>query len=536
MKKKQNDFRTEKYLRYGIRKYSFGVASVAISAGLMFLGNGAVSAMELQEADTTLVSTSTLNTESSTETEKPETSIEKEKEVALKTVDKTDLVKKITELEEKVKTAKNIDDVVLTSAKELLDSAKSVISKEIVEQEEVDTELAKIKELITVFAESVEVGKITESTEKAEETKETKKAEETKETKEAEETVKPVQEAKKVLEQVTSEAKVTNVLATEAIRKNKLEAENKAAIEAAIANNKEVIAEAKKVLVTDSVTARQGNEQLSRLNESILAVYNELKKAGIGKDGNFGVALAAQDFYAEEGSNTTHASETNASNHTGKDTYTIPVQEIKLIKGTDATGLEIEVYSNQRTGEDTNAGNGMHTDKGGTAGHNNKGRVDYPLTPDAAKKLAEEAPLWKGKLRADGSTISTNNTSVYSANGGYEYLATEIYGYGYEQGVDRVYIKGLKDRIAVTEKAKQAGWSLTSVTPTNLVPGVAYDEATDTIQGKVIAGIENGVYDLRFNITATNTDGRTVTFQIQNLRAGWVGWQDSTPPTIFFFE
>ena len=90
----------------------------------------------------------------------------------------------------------------------------------------------------------------------------------------------------------------------------------------------------------------------------------------------------------------------------------------------------------------------------------------------------------------------------------------------------------MKDRIAVTEKAKQAGWSLTSVTPTNLVPGVAYDEATDTIQGKVIAGIENGVYDLRFNITATNTDGRTVTFQIQNLRAGWVGWQDSTPPTI----
>ena len=226
MKSKQQDFRTEKYIRYGIRKYSLGVASVAISAGLMFLGNGAVSAMELQGADTTLVSTSTLNTESSTETKTPENSIKKEKEVALKTVDKTDLVKKITELEEKVKTAKNIDDLVLTSAKELLDSAKSVISKEIVEQEEVDTELAKIKDLITVFAESVEVGKITES------------KEETKETKEAEETVKPVQEEKKVLEQVTSEAEVTNVLATEAVRKNKLEGENKAAIEAAIANNK----------------------------------------------------------------------------------------------------------------------------------------------------------------------------------------------------------------------------------------------------------------------------------------------------------
>lgn len=44
--KQQQDFRVEKYIRYGIRKYSFGAASVAIAAGLMFLGNGAVSANE----------------------------------------------------------------------------------------------------------------------------------------------------------------------------------------------------------------------------------------------------------------------------------------------------------------------------------------------------------------------------------------------------------------------------------------------------------------------------------------------------------
>ena len=36
--KQQQDFRVEKYIRYGIRKYSFGAASVAIAAGLMFLG------------------------------------------------------------------------------------------------------------------------------------------------------------------------------------------------------------------------------------------------------------------------------------------------------------------------------------------------------------------------------------------------------------------------------------------------------------------------------------------------------------------
>ncbi|KXT98407.1 hypothetical protein SORDD30_01084 [Streptococcus oralis] len=525
MKSKQQDFRTEKYIRYGIRKYSFGAASVAIAAGLMmFLGNGAVSAAEVQGADATVATTTpvaTKDSESTITAEKSEAKVS-EKVVETKKVDKTALTKKVVELEAKIASAKKADATAIATANEVLTAAKAVLANETAKQADIDAEHAKVEALITVLVESDEAGKQVEETAATTAVKPVATTA----------TEKAVEESKKVLEQVTSEAEVTNVLADEAVRRNKLEAENKAAIEAAIVNNKEVIAETKKVLANDTLTAKQINDQLSRLNDSIIAVYNDLKKAGIGKDGNFGVALAAQDFYAEEGSNTTHASETNASNHTGKDTYTIPVQEIKLITGTDATGLEIEVYSNQRTGEDTNAGNGMHTEQGGKTGHNNKGRVDYPLTPDAAKKLAEEAPLWRNKLRADGSRISNSATSIYSANGGYEYLATEIYGYGYEQGVDRVYIKGLKDRIAVSENAKQAGWSLTSVTPTNLVPGLTYDSETDTIQGKVIADIENGVYDLRFNITATNTDGRTVTFQIQNLRAGWVGWQDSTPPKI----
>ena len=58
MKRNQQDFRTEKYIRYGIRKYSFGAASVAIAAGLMFLGTGAVAAAETQseqKTDTALV-------------------------------------------------------------------------------------------------------------------------------------------------------------------------------------------------------------------------------------------------------------------------------------------------------------------------------------------------------------------------------------------------------------------------------------------------------------------------------------------------
>ena len=52
MKSKQQDFRTERYLRYSIRKYSFGVASVVVVAGLLFFGNGVASASEQQLKET----------------------------------------------------------------------------------------------------------------------------------------------------------------------------------------------------------------------------------------------------------------------------------------------------------------------------------------------------------------------------------------------------------------------------------------------------------------------------------------------------
>jgi len=79
--KQQQDFRVEKYIRYGIRKYSFGAASVAIAAGLMFLGNGAVSASETSvngnTADSSVVASNPENDGTSTKAETPVT----EKEV-----------------------------------------------------------------------------------------------------------------------------------------------------------------------------------------------------------------------------------------------------------------------------------------------------------------------------------------------------------------------------------------------------------------------------------------------------------------------
>ena len=52
MKGKQQDFRTEKYIRYGIRKYNVGAASVAILSGLFFLGGADAQAAETGSSQT----------------------------------------------------------------------------------------------------------------------------------------------------------------------------------------------------------------------------------------------------------------------------------------------------------------------------------------------------------------------------------------------------------------------------------------------------------------------------------------------------
>ena len=147
MQGKQQDFRTEKYIRYGIRKYSFGAASVAIAAGLMFLGNGVVSATEVQSAETAITTSSSSQGDKETEkaepkaetvetvkpeTVKPETvkpeTVKPETEKAAevkpevkvedtKKVNKAILEASIATLESKLSTAKYADATVVSSAK-----------------------------------------------------------------------------------------------------------------------------------------------------------------------------------------------------------------------------------------------------------------------------------------------------------------------------------------------------------------------------------------------------------------------------------
>ena len=312
MKGKQQDFRTEKYIRYGIRKYSFGAASVAIAAGLMFLGNGAVSATEVQSAETAISTPApsqddkdkekTESKAETVETVKPETTkaIEVKPEVKVeetKKVNKAILEASIATLESKLSTAKYADATVVSSAKEVLATAKATLAKADASQADVDAQAETVSALSTVVTESNTAG--FDKKQAAE--KEAAKAE-------AEKTATPVEKALSVatttLTQVSSEAEVTNKLAETELAKADVKEENKAAVTAAVAKNQAVLTETKALLADKSVTKEQVDAQLERLNESILAVYNELKNAGIGRDGKFAVNLTDAQTTALKDSST----------------------------------------------------------------------------------------------------------------------------------------------------------------------------------------------------------------------------------------
>ena len=189
--KQQQDFRTEKYIRYGIRKYSFGAASVAIAAGLMFLGNGAVSATEVQSAETaistaapsqdnkekeevepkaeTAISTAAPSQDDkekekvepkaeTVETVKQETEKAAEVKAEVKVAHKATLEAKVAALESKLSNAKYADDSVLSSVKEALATAKATLAKAEASQVEVDKQVETVIALSTVVAESDAAG------------------------------------------------------------------------------------------------------------------------------------------------------------------------------------------------------------------------------------------------------------------------------------------------------------------------------------------------------------------------------------------
>ena len=506
---------------YSIKKFKVGTASVVIGASI-FLGAGAVAQASDQVIDNTITNTEAkVAKEEAPKVLEATTKIENTKEsvvsaVATKVgvetptaakaeVKKGALKTAIATLESNLKSASDADQAAVSAAKETLAVAKDVLTNETATQAEVDGQVQAVQVLNTV---------VTEAQVKAETAKsEVKKSEEKSKTEEKQ--TAEVKEAKKELTQVTSEAEVTNVLANEAIRKNEVKIEAKPAVEKAVAKNEEVIKVANELLGNDETTKEQIAKSLERLTDSIKAVYSELENAGVRRDGRYGVALSASEGYTYS---STELRKKNGefATATGKSYYELD--------GNSAYRVYVHGYQSENT-EQPEAVNSV-------AGKN--GRTDIPLSREEAQKLGTEAEMWKGKLRPTGTRIvgTLDQNAQYGSNGAYEFLATEIYGYTYEQGNHYIYVTDVKKRFSLSDAATAAGYKITNIELTNLIPGAAYNEKTDTIEGYVSSSIQNGVYDMRYKVTVSKPDGTTQVMDFQNLRSGWMGWQDTTAPLI----
>ena len=89
----------------------------------------------------------------------------------------------------------------------------------------------------------------------------------------------------------------------------------------------------------------------------------------------------------------------------------------------------------------------------------------------------------------------------------------------------------MKKRFSLSDEATAAGYKITNVALSNLIPGLAYNEATDTVEGYVASSLQNGVYDMRYIVTVEK-DGATQQVTFRDLTAGWIGWQDTSAPLI----
>ena len=465
MKGKQQDFRTEKYIRYGIRKYSFGAASVAIAAGLMFLGNGAVSATEVQSAATTVAATETsTSTVATPATEQP--------------------------------------------------------TAPAVEQPAAPAEASKAEEAPTTKAD-------------------------------------------------TSKLEAAIVRMETALGKAGVSEKTASAIEAA----KTELAKAQALLSNDKATQTEVDKVAKELNSQAFVLSSMPKatadkkeeKVNKNQDSRNGQAIPGngESGFREASANTTvtndvitptnpaqptakdiigSTSTVSRENFTGWDTYTMPFGSHHDGEGdigvntpekkADAEGLEFRVFSDQRAGTRPSPGPSNYTYDGKES--DVKARIDYglKLPAEEVQKLIEEAVLWRGKMRYDGSRIQSAAASTYFGSGPYEYLISSIYKLGYEQGIDKVYIKDVSKRIEVTEKAKAAGWTVSDFTVYNF-PGATYDKQTDSVQGVLTHNTPFNYQQLRTRVTFKNTiTGKTLTLPLDDHRFGGVAWKDTTPPKI----
>ena len=477
----------EKFTRYSIRKVSFGAASVAVATGLFFLGGGSVQAAEQ------------LTNSEHTEVQNPQNLTDKSSETSKEVTGQASA------------TAKEPDGQNNTSVKEsATDKQASEAETPNVVTEKVAINTASLEDLVA--------------------------------------------KAESRLSQLTEGKKTKSV----------------------IDDAKNLVHKAKELLNDDTKTqsnvdalAKQLSSSLIILN-SINSEATEEEKVNQNQDSRNGQAIPGKgesEFRADSSSNgatTTGTSDTitptnpaqptakniigststvSRENFTGWDTYTMPFGSRHPGQGdlgvntpekiADAADLEFRVFSDQRAGTRPSPGPSNYTYDGKES--DVKARIDYglKLPAEEVQKIIEEAPLWRGKLRYNGTSISSQIPATYYGNGPYEYLLSSIYKLGYEQGIDKVYIKDVSKRIEVTEAAKKAGWTVSDFNVSNFPNGLFYDKATDSVQGVVTHRSPFNYQQVKARVTFKNTiTGKSVTIPLDDHRFGGTAWKDGTPPTL----
>ena len=340
---------------------------------------------------------------------------------------------------------------------------------------------------------------------------------------------KELQDKKNELTKSVSEAEVTNTVAREKLRKENITATARESVENAVNKNEVAVTKANSVLSNDKASEHEITNSLTTLGSTITNVYKALENIGIN---NFSAVLSATEGYTLE---------TTEKRHENGEFSTATGKSYEVLDNNSNYKLYVKGYQSENTDRPSDSNETIATG----------GRTDIPLSKTEAEKLRRESILWDGRIRPTGKnnnnpknslknkdlekylTILNNGGSpTYGANGAYEFLATEIYGYAYEQGRHYVYVPDVKKRFSLSQEAKDAGYRISNIDLTNLIPGTGYNEKTDSVEGYVASNLQNGVYDMRYTVTVTKPDNTIANYSFANLKAGWMGWQDTTPPTI----
>ena len=441
----------KQFQRYGIRKFTQGVASVMIASGLFFLAGGTASANEVavQTEPTTSKVAEETAPKKSEEKQEPKQEVKQEAK---------------QEPKQQVKEEPKQEEKAVSLNKAQLENYVNEITANI----EAGKYASKTEESVAVLKSELDAAKATLSSATTQD-----------------ELTKAYQ---KLVMTVNSKLKNKPVEKKEATKAE--DTTNGKPTVGKAADNTEPAAASNSIANTGKNDERNGKEiteqgsQLRSANEGYTAASTELRK----ENGEF-------------------------LGSTGK--------SYKVLDGNANYKVYVHGYQSENT--DVPAANN------GQAG--TSGRTDIPLSKTEAQKLGREAILWNGKIRVTGKANKDKIISTYGAGGAYEYLATEIYGYTYEQGNHYVYLTDVKKRFSLSPEATAAGYTIAKVEASNLPPGLAYNATTDTVEGYVASTLQNGVYDMRYIVTVEK-GGATQQVAFRDLTAGWIGWQDSSAPRI----